>query len=193
MNDGTYPTLARPEPALERAGDGECRFDRFLRQQRQALVYFLRKRLPTDEDAQDAAQESMVRLLGYRDAQPPDNWRPLLYRIAVNVAHDQARRARSRHAGEHVSYEETFHAEASNELPHDEQLIRRQMMDRLWDIVRALPERTQEVYVLNRIEGMSYVQVARHCGISASAVEKHMSRALLALRNGLGEGFPDAF
>lgn len=192
MNDSTFPTLIRAESPADAASDDESSFERFLRQQRQALVYFLRKRVPTEEDAQDAAQESMTRLLNYRDASPPDNWRPLLYRIAVNVAHDQARRAHSRHAGEHVSYEETFHAEASNELPHDEQLIRQQMMDRMWEIIRVLPERTQEIYVLNRVEGMSYQQVARHCGISTSAVEKHISRALLALRNRLGENGPDA-
>ncbi len=192
MNDGTCPALVQVEPPHGCEEDRASRFERFLRQQRQALVYFLRKRLPTEEDAQDAAQESRVRLLGYRDAQQPDSWRPLLYRIAVNVAHDQARRARSRHVGEHVPYEETFHAEISSDPPQDEQLMRKQMIDHLWGVVRALPERTQEIYLLNRLEGMSYGQVARHCGISASAVEKHMSRALLALRNGLGEGFPDA-
>jgi RNA polymerase sigma-70 factor (ECF subfamily) len=99
----------------------------------------------------------------------------------------------SRRFNEHVSYEETVHAVASNDPPHDEQLIRRQFMDQLWRIILTLPERTQEIYVLNRVEGMSYPQVARHCGISVSAVEKHVSRALLALRNGLGEVGPDAF
>ena len=29
---------------------------------------------------------------------------------------------------------------------------------------------------------MSYPQIARHCGISVKAVEKHVSRALQALR-----------
>lgn len=193
MNEETVPTLTRQEFACGDESPGKGRFERFLQHQRKALVAFLRKRVPTEEDAQDATQESMVHLLNYRDTVEPDAWRPLLYRIAVNVANDQARRMYSRHLNEHVPYEETFHAVASNEPPHEEQLIRRQFMDRLWQIILALPERTQEIYVLNRVEGMSYPQVARHCGISVSAVEKHVSRALLALRNGLGEIDADAF
>jgi len=193
MNEEIAPALMRQELASNGELPGEDRFERFLQHQRHTLVSFLRKRVFTEEDAQDAAQESMVRLLHYRDTVEPEAWRPLLYRIAVNVAHDQARRMYSRHLNEHVSYEETFHATASNDPPHEEQLIRRQFMDRLWQVILTLPERTQEIYVLNRIEGMSYPQVARHCGISVSAVEKHVSRALLALRNGLGEVDADAF
>lgn len=193
MSDRHEPMLEAP--LQETAADGGTvagGFDAFVREHYHALVNFLRKRLPTEEDAQDATQESMTRLLTYRDASSPEGWRPLLYRIATNVAHDQARRAHSRHFGAHVSYEEAVHAKASDELPHDEQLTHQALMDRMWRIIGALPERTQEIYVLNRIDGMSYKQVARHCGISASAVEKHISRALLALRNGLGEIGADA-
>jgi RNA polymerase sigma-70 factor (ECF subfamily) len=193
MNEETATALTRLEPRSGTGLSGDGKFECFLQHQRRALVSFLRKRVFTEEDAQDAAQESMVRLLNYRDAVEPEAWRPLLYRIAVNVVHDQARRMHSRRFNEHVSYEETLHAVASNEPSHDEQLIRKQMMDRLWQIILALPERTQEIYVLNRVDGMSYQQVARHCGVSVSAVEKHMSRALLALRNGLGEVGADAF
>jgi hypothetical protein len=34
--------------------------------------------------------------------------------------------------------------------------------------------------LLNRITGMSYTQIARHCGITAKTVEKHIARALRA-------------
>jgi RNA polymerase sigma-70 factor (ECF subfamily) len=42
------------------------------------------------------------------------------------------------------------------------------------------------VYLLNRINGMSYAQIAQHCGISAKTVEKHIARALQGLRQELG-------
>jgi RNA polymerase sigma-70 factor (ECF subfamily) len=38
---------------------------------------------------------------------------------------------------------------------------------------------------LNRIEGMSYTEIAEHCGISVKAVEKHISKALRLLRERL--------
>lgn len=163
------------------------RFERFLLEQRDALVRFLSTRLPTEEDAQDAAQESMVRLLQYRDREPPSSWHPLLYRIAVNVAHDHVRRARSRCAGGHVSYEESLYALPSEEPSQDEQVAREQAAAQLWQALMALPVRSQEIYVYNRIDGMSYTQIARHCGISTKAVGKHMARALVLLRQRLGD------
>jgi len=48
--------------------------------------------------------------------------------------------------------------------------------------VLRLPPRCREVYLLNRIEDMSYTEIARHCGISVKAVEKHIGKALSLLR-----------
>ena len=42
-----------------------------------------------------------------------------------------------------------------------------------------------QIYLLNRIEGMSYTEIADHCDISVKAVEKHISKALKLLRERL--------
>jgi len=52
-------------------------------------------------------------------------------------------------------------------------------------IMRALPERTRHVFVLNRTHGCNYAEIAAAMAISVSAVEKHMARAILACRIGL--------
>lgn len=44
--------------------------------------------------------------------------------------------------------------------------------------VAELPERTREIFRLNRIEGMTHAEVARHLEISDSSVQKHLSKAL---------------
>jgi RNA polymerase sigma-70 factor (ECF subfamily) len=41
-----------------------------------------------------------------------------------------------------------------------------------------LPERTRTVFILRRLEGMRFHEIASHLGISVSAVEKHMVRAI---------------
>src|SRR3546814_16814701 len=55
-------------------------FEAFSREQQPALLQFLRLRT-TEEDARDIAQESLTRLLRYRDLAPASAWRPLRYRI----------------------------------------------------------------------------------------------------------------
>ena len=61
-----------------------------------------------------------------------------------------------------------------------------QMLALLRQALFKLPERAREVYLLNRITGMSYTQIAQHCGITAKTVEKHIARALQGLRQELG-------
>ncbi len=167
-------------------------FERFLREQREGLVRFLCTRLPSEADAQDAAQESLARLVRYRDAEPPHSWRPLLYRIAVNVALDQQRQAQTRRSDGHVSYDQVLFALPSADPAPDERLARQQMLDRMWAVVQGLPPRCRDVYVLNRTEGMSYPQIADLYGISVKAVEKHITRALSTLRRELGDWAPEA-
>lgn len=155
-------------------------FNEFLRVQRAALLNFLRRRLPTDEDAQDATQESLTRLLRYGNSEPADAWKPLLYRIASNIACDQARLRNSHCVEDHISLEDE---EIVSEEPTPEQLLAQQQeMAILQRAILALPEKCRQVYLLHRMRSMTYVQIATHCGLSQKTVEKHVSKALAALR-----------
>ncbi|PRB83914.1 RNA polymerase sigma factor [Pseudomonas sp. MYb185] len=51
-------------------------------------------------------------------------------------------------------------------------------IERLHDVVRQLPLRTQQVFQLGRIEGLRYKEVAARLDISVSSVQKHMAIAL---------------
>lgn len=192
MGEGLHLVLAAERTAEIAPSSMEARFERFLAGERNALLKFLRTRLPTEEDAQDAAQESMVRLVRYRDAEPEEAWKRLLYRIAVNVAHDHMRHARSHCAAGHVSYLDTLDTASADEPPQDERLAQQRLLTEMADLILALPPRCREIFLLNRVEGMTYVQVARHCGISLKAVEKHMTKALGILRRRLGKHLLEA-
>lgn len=183
----TYPKILvdLKEGAVD-SGSG-ARFDQFLREQREALIGFLRSRTRSEEDAYDAAQESLARLMRYQASHPAEAWEPLLYRIAINVANDQSRSAQRRHASGHVPIDEAVRELPSNAPALDEQLIRQQELARLGEIIQALPPRCREVYLLSRVQGMKNVEIAKHCAISVKAVEKHMSKAMAAVREGLGK------
>lgn len=159
------------------AGDG---FNAFVRGQQPLLAAYLARRMP-DADVQDVVQETMIRLLRYR-ALPEAQLRPLMYRIAQNVMHDRGRRDLSHRRQDHVALDEHGAGLACAGPTQEELVAHRQQLDLVRDAIRALPPRCREVYLLNRQAGMSYPQIARHCGISVKAVEKHISRALQALR-----------
>ncbi len=166
-------------------GDG---FTLFLRTQREPLRAFLRARGTSEEDAEDIVQDCMERLIRYRE-HPHAELKLLLYRIARNRLAD---RGRSPHAAPHLPLaEQDLPSEAPFSTPGPlRQAESGQMLNTLRQALLKLPERCREVYLLNRFTGMSYSQIARHRGITAKTVEKHVARALQGLRRELGA---DAF
>src|SRR3546814_16866067 len=97
MNNGIQPAWIN---ALAEATESPLdeRFDGFLRDEREAQLKFLRTRLPTEEDAQDAVHESLIRMISYRASEPPSDWTRLLYRIGEIVANDRTRSPPRHHA-----------------------------------------------------------------------------------------------
>ena len=78
---------------------------------------------------------------------------------------------------------------AEYDAPDAEQIIAgRQRLKRMLAALDALPPRARAVVILRRFENLTYPQIARRLGISVSAVEKHMTRAMTALRLDLLEG-----
>ena len=54
--------------------------------------------------------------------------------------------------------------------------------------INALSPRQREVFLLNRIEGYSFIQIAERLGITLSMVEKHAAKAVLFLTDWMDTG-----
>jgi len=63
--------------------------------------------------------------------------------------------------------------------PHD-LLSARQALSSIDDALAALPKQTRHIFLLNRIHGRSFSEIAGVLGISQRAVAKHMARAVAA-------------
>jgi RNA polymerase sigma factor (sigma-70 family) len=64
-------------------------------------------------------------------------------------------------------------------------LLDREALETVVDAIAALPPRTREVFVLHRFEEMTCNGIAEQLGISVSAVEKHIMKALRELHDRL--------
>lgn len=145
---------------------------------RRELQAYLTRILKDAEAAADLTQDTFLRFaeLGHANAAIIVlHERPYLYRIAHNLAVDHLRR-RSRERTEPVS---EAVAEIPDLRPTAEHVLREQdELYKLREALRELPERTQEVFALARIEGLTYREVAKRLRISDSSVQKHLARAL---------------
>lgn len=68
-------------------------------------------------------------------------------------------------------------------MPHamDESEIR----ERLERAMRQLPRPTREVFLAHCLDDMSYAHIAKRTGLTVREVERHMTRALIAIDRSL--------
>ncbi|MBB6572106.1 RNA polymerase sigma factor [Xanthomonas arboricola] len=88
----------REEPAA-----GRARFDQAIGLLHADLLAYMRRRLRDPNTADDLTQETLLRLLAYRDAPDIGDYALLMYRIAHNVVLEYWRTRHRRHANAHVA------------------------------------------------------------------------------------------
>ena len=106
-------------------------------------------------------------------------------RAAGNVWRDSLRRRQTHADAEHGEYRDEHHA-VENYSP-ERVLQVRQSIEHVITVLNALPARTRQVFVLCRVEGMRHRTVAKRLGVSVSAVDKHMMKAIAHLAKSLDD------
>lgn len=145
----------------------------------QALRGWLARRLRNPADVDDAVQDVWLRAHDRLASGDVDNPRAYLMTAASSVVHDRARRAKVRHDADHDSLEEFHHP--VEWLTPDRVLLGKEAIADVMTRLAQMPERTRDVFVLHRFEGLGYAEIARKMDISVSAVEKHIMKALRLL------------
>jgi RNA polymerase sigma-70 factor (ECF subfamily) len=159
------------------AGDGEAArvlFDRW----RPRLVNYFRSLGADLHGAEDCAQETLIRVYGYRAAYRPDtHYEAFLFTLARHAFLDMRRRAERRPLLPGLPEESVGDADAA---PDPERLD-------LLAAVASLPRRLRGVVELGGIRGLPYEQVAALLGIPVGTVKSRMHAAVRRLRERLGD------
>jgi RNA polymerase sigma factor (sigma-70 family) len=146
---------------------------------RPALVkYFLRK-CGNEAEAEDLAQDVLVRALGKGQWESAEQAKGYIFRIAVNRWHDRNRRGLTH--GQSVEWDDAAIFAQVEETSPERVLGSEQELHAVVAALELLSERTRDVFLLFRLEQMKHGQIAEMFGISVSAVEKHVSKAVAHL------------
>jgi RNA polymerase sigma-70 factor, ECF subfamily len=150
-----------------------------------------------EDDALDAVQDAMLQLARAYSDRPPEEWKPLFYRILENRIRDMQRRRTVR--GRVMAWLPLRHGEEDDEdfdpvaqAPSTEpQPVRRLELDEavgaLQGALERLPARQQQAFLLRALEGLDVAETAQAMGCSEGSVKTHYFRAVQALRAQLGE------
>jgi RNA polymerase sigma factor (sigma-70 family) len=160
----------------------------FLAEARPALVRFFRRRCKNLPQAEDLAQDVIVRTLR-AEWTTIDQAKGYIFRTAANLWRDQARH-RKVQGGSELTWDENIGDAATEGIPLERVLLSEEELHRVDAALLQLSERTRDVFVLSRLEQMKYADIASTLGISVSAVEKHMIKALAHLAREIGDHEP---
>lgn len=154
--------------------------ERLFAKHERSLLRFFRRRLKSDEDARDAAQEVFLRLAepGARQA-AEGRERAYLFTVARNLLIDRHRRQKAQGIEASVQPAEVTLPAADDT---EQQIIVHETVEVLRRGLSSLEPEDREVFVLHRFGNFGYRQIAARLDISVRTVERRMSRALSHLR-----------
>jgi len=158
-----------------------------LVQQHSRLVYRIAYAvLRSHHDAEDATQETFVRVLRYsQKLARVENHKTWLARIAWRVAVDRNRQQGRKREIPLDDPEKPLPEVASSDARADDALHGAHLSDVLERMIAALPEKLRQPLILSTIEDMSPREVAATLGINEAAVRSRVFRARQILRERL--------
>lgn len=144
-------------------------------QARPALTSFVRRLLPSAEDAEDVVQETFLKAFQARESYDGRaSLKTWIYTIALNVARDRARR---KSAGP-LDVQRLA-------APPDRRVEQSELAERVRRLVQSLPDGQRAIFCLYRYEGVAYEEIARMLGVTIGTVKAQMHQALQKVRAGL--------
>lgn len=148
------------------------------RRWRPALLSYFLRRVRDHAEAEDLTQELIAKLLRHEsdDLASPEAY---IFQMASNLLADRARRMKVRaQYRELVGRTEDLGVDTIDPFRI---AAGRAELSLLADALASLPERTQTIFILYRLENLAQDKIAETFGISVSAVKKHVARAMAGL------------
>jgi len=140
-----------------------------------ALRRYFRRRAAAHE-VDDLVQEVFVHLQSRRSQQQVEDIDRYVFVVAGNVL---MRRHRKERRWTRALSIDPLDDEV--QISPERALLGKDKLNAAIALLGQLPPRTRQIFLLHRFDDMTYPRIAAALGISKSAVEKHMIRALRAL------------
>jgi RNA polymerase sigma-70 factor (ECF subfamily) len=144
-----------------------------------ALRRFFHRRVGPAE-TEDMVQDVFL-AMSARRGDPVDNVEGYLFRIAANLINRRLGREANRAAFESL-------LETPEGFTPERVLMSKQEAAQVLSAIKSLPPRTREAFIFHRFEEMTYPEIARRLGISVSAVEQLIARAIRQVSQDRGSG-----
>jgi RNA polymerase sigma-70 factor (ECF subfamily) len=164
-------------------------FDRLVKQYHTRVLRFLFASLGDFDLAETLTQDCFLNAYRGRNAFRGDcsayTW---LMRIAVNLLRTHLRTRRFQFWKRvHRVASEDIHDWPDREISPEERAVVGEQIQAVWDAARTLSDRQRTVFLLRFVEDLDISEIVLATGLSQSAVNVHLFRAVRSIRKRLGE------
>ena len=155
----------------------ESVFATFFQSHVKALRNFLYYKFGQEEIADDMTQEAFIKLWENCREIPLEKAKSFIYTVARNKSlNDLA------HQKVVLEYQKKNTGEVKTHHSPEFEMEENEFKDKLVKALDKLPENLRTTFLMHRIDGMKYQEIADALELSVKAVEKRMSQALQLLR-----------
>jgi RNA polymerase sigma-70 factor (ECF subfamily) len=163
-------------PSAEEVNDFKRYFDSYY----DTIRNFLYFKTGDADIADDFVQQVFMKLWEVRHTLRPDTVKPLLYAMAMNVVRNHFKHQK-------VVYNFATKQQDDNTSPEqaDFEIQQREFNDKLTRVIEQIPDKSRSVFLMNRVEGLTYGEIAERMDLSVKAIEKRMHQALEIVKTSL--------
>jgi RNA polymerase sigma factor (sigma-70 family) len=158
------------------------------------LFNFIRKFVPSREDAEDILQDVFYQFISYANIQVIERIDRWLFKAARNRIIDNSRKKTTERFSEQiwetVDEEETFSIEdflPSIGLTPEDLLLKDEFNENFEAVLNELPPEQRDVFVMNEIDGYSFKEISGITGLSVNTLLSRKHYAVKQLKKKLNK------
>jgi RNA polymerase sigma factor (sigma-70 family) len=165
----------------------QSHFNQVFLTQRVILLRTLQRMVNNPSTAEDLLQETYLRVTRALSERTVEHLEPFVFQTARNLAldHLRSRRIQSRTVLEDVPTEVIESVPSSLSTPEEAHQAA-QLLERLSVSLSQLSARQQRIFILSRLHGCSYQEIARELDVSLSTVQKEL-KLIMAICVGVAD------
>ncbi len=173
-----------------------------IEKERKRLLDFIRRRVPTQEDAEDILQDVFYELVNtYRLMKPVEQMASWLFTVARNKITDRYRKKKPDSLEQHFGIRSGDDGErlniadflpANSNSPETE-MMRDAITEGLMAALEQLPAEQRDVFIMHEIEDKSFQEISEKTGVNVNTLLSRKRYAVLFLRERLKDLYADLF
>jgi len=173
-----------------------------VEKERRRLLEFIRRRVPSQEDAEDVLQDVFYELVNtYRLMKPVEQMASWMFTVARNKITDRYRKKKPDSLEAHFAVragDDGDRLDISDFLPGnlnspETEMMREAIMKGLEEALSELPKEQREVFIMHEIEDKSFQEIEQITGANVNTLLSRKRYAVLYLRERLQSLYNDLF